>query len=153
VQRMAKQRFTAEVVDGAVDLPDRVIEALGGQRVPVRVTVTVNRYTFTTTTAVMGGRRFIGFNKGNRTGAGIEDGQTITVAVERDKTPRVIEAPAELAAALASDATARATWDGLSYTHQREYAQWITEAKKPETRERRAAQAIERLAAGRKTVG
>src|SRR5690348_8473495 len=64
VSRMAKQRFTAEVVEGAVDVPDRVIEALGGQRVPVRVTV--NRFTFATTTAVMRGRRFIGFNKTNR---------------------------------------------------------------------------------------
>lgn len=146
---MAKRRFTAEVIDGAVEIPDRVVEALGGQRVPVRVTV--NRFTFTTTTAVMGGRRFIGFNKANRTGAGIEDGQTITVLVERDTTPRVIEAPPELAAAFAADATAKAMWDALSYSHQREYAQWITEAKKPETRERRAAQAIERLAAGQKT--
>ena len=113
------------------------------------VRVTVNRFTFATTTAVMGGRRFIGFTKANRTGAGIEDGQTITVTVERDTTPRVIEAPAELLTAFAADATAKATWESLSSTLQREYAQWISEAKKPETRQRRAARAIGRLAAGR----
>lgn len=41
------------------------------------------------------------------------------------------------------------TFAGLSYTHQREYVEWITQAKRPETRARRVAQAVERLQEGK----
>ena len=34
-------------------------------------------------------------------------------------------------------ANVRATFDALSYSHQREYVTWIDEAKKPETRQKR----------------
>jgi len=53
--------------------------------------------------------------------------------------------PDELAAALDASPPAKAAFDALPPSHQREYVQWISEAKKPETRERRAAQAVERL--------
>ena len=46
---------------------------------------------------------------------------------------------------------ATTTWKSLAYTHQREYAEWITGAKRDETRQRRVTQAIERLEAGTKT--
>jgi hypothetical protein len=46
---------------------------------------------------------------------------------------------------------ARRKWDALPPSHQREYAVWITSAKKAETQERRVAQAVEMLVAGRKT--
>ena len=38
-----------------------------------------------------------------------------------------------------------AGWDAMSYTHQREWANAIAEAKKPETQKRRITQAIEAL--------
>ena len=47
---------------------------------------------------------------------------------------------------------ARAAYEKLSFTHRREYAQWIAEAKREETRERRAARALEMLR-GRQTPG
>jgi uncharacterized protein YdeI (YjbR/CyaY-like superfamily) len=43
---------------------------------------------------------------------------------------------------------AAAAFDALSYTHRREYAEWIAQAKKEKTRERRAARAVEMLKAG-----
>jgi uncharacterized protein YdeI (YjbR/CyaY-like superfamily) len=39
-------------------------------------------------------------------------------------------------------------FDKLSFTHQREYVEWVEEAKRPETRERRIAATVERVAAG-----
>jgi uncharacterized protein YdeI (YjbR/CyaY-like superfamily) len=42
-------------------------------------------------------------------------------------------------------ATSRAEWDRLAFTHQREYAEAILDAKKPETRARRIEQTIEAL--------
>ncbi|NUO64422.1 MAG: hypothetical protein HOQ11_14090 [Gemmatimonadaceae bacterium] len=57
--------------------------------------------------------------------------------------------PADLAALLKKHAKARATFDRFPPSHRREYIQWITEAKRPETREKRLAQTIEWLAEGK----
>ena len=58
--------------------------------------------------------------------------------------------PADLAAALAPDETARANFDGLSYTHRKEWVRWIEEAKKAETRATRLAKTVESLRAGQR---
>jgi hypothetical protein len=150
---MSPIRFDAEVIDMgpacAVEVPDRVAEALGGKRVPVQVTI--RGFTFPTTTAVMGGRLLIGLNKANREGTGVKAGDKVKVSVERDEQQRVVEPPEELVAGFRKLPKAKATWEALSYTHQREYAEWITGAKKAETRASRAAKALEKLASGAKT--
>lgn len=56
--------------------------------------------------------------------------------------------PDELSDGLKKNKAATATWKTLSPSHKREYVSWITEAKKPDTRSRRIAQALEMLAAG-----
>ena len=55
--------------------------------------------------------------------------------------------PAELRAALDGDLVADAAFRPLPPSHQREYVRWISNAKQSETRQRRAAQALERLKA------
>ena len=55
----------------------------------------------------------------------------------------------DLKKALKTDKAAQAAWDRYSYTCRKELVQWITDAKKPETRVRRLEKAIEMLAAGR----
>lgn len=60
-----------------------------------------------------------------------------------------VRVPAALKAALARNAKARATFDSLPPSHRREYIEWITEAKREATRERRLATAIEWLAEGK----
>jgi hypothetical protein len=57
--------------------------------------------------------------------------------------------PEALAAALAGDPAAKASFDGMAFTHRKEYARWIAEAKREETRDRRVAQALEMLREGR----
>jgi hypothetical protein len=54
-----------------------------------------------------------------------------------------------LSAALRRSAKAKAAFDGLSPSHRREYVEWIVEAKRPETRQRRIATAIEWIAEGK----
>jgi len=75
----------------------------------------------------------------------LERGDTITVELEIDTAPRVIEPPEDLARALSRDKRAMAGWEKLSYTNQREMARSLEEAKRPETRERRLEVALERL--------
>jgi hypothetical protein len=67
--------------------------------------------------------------------------------VRRRKPPP--KAPPNLAAALKKNAKARATWARLTPGRQREYVEWLVEAKRAETRERRLAQALAWLAAGK----
>jgi len=62
---------------------------------------------------------------------------------------RSVRAPADLLAALQNNASARAAYDGMSPSHKREYIEWITEAKRDETRKRRVATAVEWMAEGR----
>jgi uncharacterized protein YdeI (YjbR/CyaY-like superfamily) len=70
------------------------------------------------------------------------------VVVELDDAPRMVTPPKELAAVFAKDAKARAAWDALSFTHKREHAEAIEDAKKPETRARRIAACITMLVKG-----
>jgi len=79
--------------------------------------------------------------------AGVTRGDTITVELELDAAPRTVDPPPDLATALARDKRAAASWRGLSFTNQKEMARSLEEAKKPETRERRLAAALERLRA------
>jgi hypothetical protein len=67
--------------------------------------------------------------------------------VRRAKAPLVV--PAELLAALKKNKKAKTAFDAMSASHQREYAEWIAEAKRDETRERRIEQAIAWLAQGK----
>jgi uncharacterized protein YdeI (YjbR/CyaY-like superfamily) len=61
---------------------------------------------------------------------------------------KTVAVPVELAKALQRDAKAKAVFDAFSPSHRREYVEWIADAKKPETKERRIAQALEMLANG-----
>jgi len=56
--------------------------------------------------------------------------------------------PADLAQALAADAAAQAAFAGLAYSHRRAWVEWIEAARQEETRRRRIASAVERIARG-----
>ena len=65
----------------------------------------------------------------------------------RKKPP--VKAPPYLAAALRKNAKARKTFESFSPSQQREYVEWLTDAKQEATRERRLATAIEWMAEGK----
>ena len=132
-------------------LPFDPKEEWGRARAPVRVTI--GGFAFRTTVAVYGGRGLVGLNKANREGAGVAAGDRVTVEIALDTDPREVEVPPELARALEGEPALRAFFDGLSYTHRREYAEWITEAKRDETRRRRVERAVEMLREGVPTPG
>lgn len=77
--------------------------------------------------------------------AGVGRGDTITVELDLDTAPRVIEPPADLAEVLAKDGRAAAAWQTLSYTNKREIAISLEEASRSETRQRRLSSALEKL--------
>lgn len=128
-------------------VPAEVVEDLNAGRAP-KVTVTIGGHTYRSTIAVRGGQFLIPLSAENRTAAGVAAGDDVDVDIELDTAPREVEVPADLAAALAADAEARRVFDGLPFTHRKEYVRWIEEAKKAETRRNRVAKTLDRLKGG-----
>jgi hypothetical protein len=79
-------------------------------------------------------------------------GDEVTITVEPDAEPRLIEVPVELKKAFKIEKEAKAFFEKLSYTHQREYVTWINEAKREETRQNRILKTIEMLRQGKRGV-
>lgn len=127
-----------------IEIPDAVVAELGGKRVPVIITID-GGYTYSNTTAVMGGKNLVGVSAEHRAASGVVGGQVVEITMVRDDGPREVEVPAGLAAALAADPVATAAWEKLAYSHRKEHARAITEAKADDTRDRRIAKAIAML--------
>jgi Domain of unknown function (DUF1905)/Bacteriocin-protection, YdeI or OmpD-Associated len=142
------ERFdaTIEAADrgGAyVTVPDPVVEALGGGgRIPVEATF--DGVPYRGSIVSMGGARCVGLLKSIREQLGKGPGDAVAVTVARDEAERTVTVAPDLAAAL-DEAGARPAFDELSFSHRREYANWIDEAKRPETRQRRIAKTVERV--------
>lgn len=146
---MAKKAFKAEIVQSDkggtyIELPFDVEAAFGSKRPKVLATFDGETYRGTATRYGSDAHMLI-ITKAIREKIGKQPGDTVRVTVELDTEPRVIKPPKDLAAALQAEAQAWEFWEQLSYTHQREYVQWIEEAKKSETRDRRIAKAVEML--------
>ena len=70
---------------------------------------------------------------------------------KRKPAPRPApDTPEDLAAALANNKAANATFDAFPPGCRREYIEWIVEAKREETRAKRLAQAVEWMAEGKR---
>jgi uncharacterized protein YdeI (YjbR/CyaY-like superfamily) len=133
----------------AIVLDEEQVEAIGegAKRFPVKATV--DGYTWRGSVSRMRGEFLLGLNKEVRAAAGVEAGDEVAVELELDREEREVELPEALTKALAGDPKAAAGFEVLAYTHRKEYARWIGEAKKEETRERRVAKALEMLREGK----
>jgi hypothetical protein len=133
----------------AAIVPFDIKEVWGKARMPVKGSINGGPE-FRTTVVKMKGEYFFCVNRKMRADAGgVGPGDMVKVALEPDTAPRVVEVPADLKKALAANRAAQQAWDRYAYSHRKEFAQWITEAKKPETRARRLEKAVAMLAAGR----
>lgn len=72
-----------------------------------------------------------------------------TARPRREAKPE-LPIPSAFAAALDAAPAARATFEAFAPSHRREYVEWVAEAKREATRDKRIAQAVEWLAQGRK---
>lgn len=156
---MARHRFESKV-EGAgpgeawcfVRIPADVTEALA-TKARISVKLTVGKQVFPTSAFANGkGGHHIMFNKAMQAAAGAAAGDSVTLTLERETGERKVDVPADLKRALAKDAKAKAFFDGLAPSCRKEYAGYVEEAKRPETRVKRVAQTLAMLKKGRKRV-
>lgn len=127
----------------AISVPFDPKAAFGKVRAPVLVTV--NGYTYRSTISSMGGRVFVPLRASHRDAAGLRGGETLEVTLALDTDPREVEPPDDLVAAMDAAPPALERWAELSFTHQREYAEAVEGAKRPETRARRIEATVKAL--------
>jgi hypothetical protein len=139
---------TASGNNTGIIVPDDLIERLGAGRRPA-VLVNVNGYEYRNTVGVMGGKHMISISAVVRKDTGLKGGDPIHVTLTLADTPREVEIPDDLAAALAADADAGAFFSGLSNSLQRYHVDNINGAKSAETRQRRMKKAISLFREGR----
>src|SRR5882672_7008268 len=126
-------------------------EKVYGTQGQVKVKATFDGYPYRGVLANMGtGCHVIGVRKDIRHAIGKNAGDTVSVTVEKDTEERRVEIPDELQLVLDKSPKAKAFFTKLSYTNQKEYAVWISSAKKPETREKRLEQIVKRLITGKR---
>lgn len=124
-----------------IRIPDEAVAELGGGNRP-KVVATVNGHTWRTSIARMGGAFWLGVSAENRAATGLAAGDPVQLDVELDSAPRAVEIPDDLATALAAEPAAKAAFDALSYSQQRQHVLAVESAKKPETRARRVESVV-----------
>lgn len=128
----------------AIELTDAQVESLGGgKRAAVRVRIGDREAQLRL--GVMGGRNLIGMSKAAREQLGVDYGDEVDAIIELDVVERVVEMPDDLAAALDVDPSLRAAFEGLPYSHRKERARSVADAKKAETREARIAKIVQEM--------
>ena len=133
-----KQTFKAIIQNAGgggafVEVPFDVEELFGSKRPKVKAMIEGVPYRGLLT-RMGGSNHMLIILKGIREQIGKTFGDEIKLSVELDIEERVVTVPAELKRAFKENPSAKAAFEKLSYTHQKEYATWINDAKKEETR-------------------
>jgi hypothetical protein len=130
--------------DASAKLPSRGMTTVEG---------TINGFAFRATLEPDGQKsHWLRVDRKMREAAGAEAGDVVMMEIapsEDEPEPRV---PADLRKALAAAPKARALWSDITPIARRDWIQWITSAKRPETRARRVDNACSMLAAGKRRV-
>jgi hypothetical protein len=144
-------KFKAELVSrgpgGAwtyLQCPFNAQEAFGRKgQVPVRATI--NGFTFRNSLMPRAGVHILGISKDILAATGSAPGDSVEVVLALDDAPRTVAVPADLEAALKRVPSEAKTFAALSYSHKKEFVEWIESAKKPETRANRIEKAVSML--------
>ena len=151
-----QQTFTAEIKNAGgggafVEIPFDVEKEFGSKRPKIRATI--EGVPYRGILARMGSEsHMLIILKGIREQIGKTFGDQIKITIEPDTEPRLVEIPKDLMKEFKKEKDAKAFFDKLSYTHRKEYVNWINEAKKEETRQDRIAKTIEMLKQGKRGV-
>jgi hypothetical protein len=144
--------FTAEVLSAgggghAVVVPKEIAATFSSKR--PRVIARVNGVEYHSRLMVYGGTCYLGLRKDLLRTIQRGSGEPVEIALVEDAEPPpaavTVTEPAELVEALARSPEAATAYQALPPSHRQEYARWINEAAKPETRAARVARTVRRL--------
>ena len=129
-----------------IPVPKEVAASLGPMKGMPKVRAMIAGIPYRGSLMPMGdGTYCLGVLKSIQEKAGVGQGDAIAIELELDTEARTVSVPDDLAKALARDRKSATAWERLSFTNKKEIARSLGEAKRPETRERRLAAALERL--------
>ncbi len=130
-----------------IEVPAELVEELGARRRPP-VVVDLDGHAYRSTVAVLGGRYLVSVSAAVRRATGLAGGDPVRVTLTVADTPREVDVPADLAAALAADEQAGAFFATLSNSLQRHHVDTVNGARTAETRQRRIDRAVSLFRAG-----
>jgi len=125
-------------------VPEKIVEGFGVCKKPP-VVITLNKYTYRSTVAVMGGQYLVSLSSENRKNAKVEGGDEVEITITLDLEPRTVELPADLKKALDKNKVAKSNYEKLSYSKKKAMVLSIAEAKTEETKLKRIDKVISSL--------
>lgn len=130
-------------------VPTEALDRLGaGKRPPVDVVL--NGYSYRSTIGAMKGQALISVSADVREASGLAAGDAVQVTLILNDTPRAVDIPDDLAAALHANPGTETFFADLSNSLQRYHIDQINGAKTDETRQRRIDNAVGLFLAGKK---
>lgn len=122
------------------------IEEAYGVKSQVRVKGTVNGVQYKSSLMPNGdGTYFLVVNKSIRDAAGVSSGDSVYVVMERDTDIREVIVPDDLKNVLETDENTKENFEQLSYSHKKEFVDWIEQAKREETRVKRIETTLRKI--------
>ncbi len=137
-------------IDGAYFIVPFNVPEVYGTKAQVKVRGTIDGYPYRGSIANMGEGHCMVVKKEIRQVIDKSAGDTVKVVMDIDTEPRIVEVPEDFQQVLNNNPKAKEIFDTFSYSHKKEYVEWIEGAKKQETRENRIKKAVEMIAKGRK---
>ncbi|MEP7322205.1 MAG: YdeI/OmpD-associated family protein [Saprospiraceae bacterium] len=145
-------KFKTKIVQSGnntgIHVPDEIIEKMGAGKKPP-VVITLKKYTYRNTVAVMGGKYMVSLSAEHRTNAKVSGGEELEVNIDLDTEPRTVEVPQDLQKALNKNAIAKKNFDALSPSKKKYLVLDITSAKTEETKNKRIEKAMQSLITGK----
>lgn len=122
------------------------IEEVFGQKNHVKVKGSINGIEFRSSLTPRGdGKHYMVVSKVLQEAAGITKGDKIHVIMEPDNDERLVEIPEVIQKIFETNEDAGKTFHKLSYTRRKDFVDYILDAKKESTREKRITQMLEEI--------
>jgi len=119
------------------------VEKEFGSKARVAVSGTMNGFAFQNSLMPNGdGTHSMMVSKALQAGAKASTGDLVSVALAVDRSERVVVIPPELERVLSRNRDAAIAFKALSYSHRKEFAEWIASAKREETRVSRVEKSV-----------
>ena len=144
---MVKTKFTTNLLsfgnNTGIEVPLEKIEDLGKNKKPP-VMVKIGNYEYPSTVAVMSGQFLIPFAKEHREKTGLKAGDAITVELTLIEGKREVLVPDNMKKILEEHLLTN-TFQNLSYSARKEWVRKISDAKRPETLDKRLSELVESI--------